>query len=168
MVVNVLTKTCKWMCYLLAALIILTALLAASVRLAVLYSEDYSEELASLVSSYVGSPVEIGEVDLVWNRFDANASLKDVQIRSADDSETLLELPGIELQLNVRDILLQRRLSVRSVELSNLSLEASYEGRGRLRMLGRQLTRPKADPAAAVGSGQNNTCLLYTSPSPRD
>jgi len=75
MVVNALTKTGKWMLYLLAALLILIALLAASVRLAVLYSEDYSAELASLVSTYVGSPVEIGDVDLVWNRFDANASL---------------------------------------------------------------------------------------------
>ena len=82
MVVNTLTKTCKWMLYLLAALLILIALLAASVRLAVFYSEDYSGQVASIVSSYVGSPVEIGEVDLVWNRFDASASLKDVQILS--------------------------------------------------------------------------------------
>ncbi len=144
MVVNALTKTGKWILYLLAALIILIALLAASIRLAVFYSEDYSEELAGLVSSYVGSPVEIGEIDLVWNRFDANASLKDVQVRSADGAGTLLELPEIELQLNVRDILLQRRLSVRSVELNNLSLEASYEGQGRLRMLGKQLRRRSA------------------------
>ena len=104
MVVNALTKTCKWMLYLLAALLILIALLAASVRLAVFYSEDYSERVSAIVSSYVGSPVEIGEVDLVWNRFDASASLKDVQIRSADGTETLVELPRIELLLDVRAV----------------------------------------------------------------
>ena len=138
MVLHALTKTGKWILYLLAALLILIALLAASVRLAVLYSEDYSEELASVVSSYVGSPVEIGSVDIVWNRFDASASLKDVQIRSTDSAETILELPQLELQLNVRDMLLERNLSVRSVQLNNLSLAASYEGRGKIKMLGRK------------------------------
>ena len=140
MVVNTLTKTCKWMLYLLAALLILIALLAASVRLAVFYSEDYSGQVASIVSSYVGSPVEIGEVDLVWNRFDASASLKDVQIRSSDGTRTVVELPRIQLQLDVRDILLQRKLSVRSVQLTNLSLAARYEGPGQLRMLGAGLS----------------------------
>jgi len=127
------------MLYLLAALLILIALLAASVRLAVFYSEDYSERVSSIVSSYVGSPVEIGEVDLVWNRFDASASLKDVQIRSADGTETLVELPRIELLLDVRDILLQRNLSVRSVQVSNLSLAARYEGPGKITILGASL-----------------------------
>lgn len=146
------------MLYLLAAVIILVALLAASIRLAVFYSEDYSEELASLVSSIVGSPVEIGEVDLVWNRFDANASLKDVQIRSPDGTETLLELPGIELQLNVRDVLLERRLSVRNIQLSDLSLTASYEGGGDLRMFGVQLGRTSAQPA---GQPRNTSALNW-------
>jgi len=127
------------MLYLLAALLILIALLAASVRLAVFYSEDYSERVSAIVSSYVGSPVEIGEVDLVWNRFDASASLKDVQIRSADGTETLVELPRIELLLDVRDILLQRNLSVRSVQVSNLSLAARYEGPGKITILGASL-----------------------------
>ena len=98
------------MLYLLVALLILIALLVASVRLAVFYSEDYSDQVASVVSSYVGSPVEIGEIDLVWNRFDASASLKDVQIRSADGTVTVVELPRIELLLDVRDILLQLSL----------------------------------------------------------
>ncbi len=148
MVVNALAKTCKWMLYLLAALIILIALLAASVRLALLYSADYTEELASLVSNYVGSPVQIGEVDLVWNRFDANASLQDVEVRSADGSQTLIELPSIELQLNVRDVLLERRLTIRNVQLSDLSLTASYEGSGQLRMFGKTLDVAARDTVA--------------------
>ncbi len=162
MVVNALTKTCKWMLYLLAALLILIALLAASVRLAVFYSEDYSEQVASIVTSYVGSPVEIGEVDLVWNRFDASASLKDVQIRSADDATTVLELPRIELQLDVRDILLQRTLSVRSVQLSNLSLAARYEGPGRFRMLGASLSPNELDsPENMKGRGSSALSWLF-------
>jgi len=150
------------MLYLLAALLILIALLAASVRLAVLYSEDYSAELASLVSTYVGSPVEIGDVDLVWNRFDANASLKDVQIRSADGSETVLELPQIELQLNVRDMLLERNLSVRSVQLHNLSLAASYDGRGKLKVMGTGLSGSAAGSRLTGYSGSVNTDLQGT------
>ncbi len=149
MVISALTKTGKWILYLLAAILILIALLAASVRLAVFYSEDYSERLAALVSSYVGSPVEIGEVDLVWNRFDASASLKDIQIQSTDGSETVLELPEIELQLNVRDMLLERNLSVRSVQLNNLSLVASYEGRGQLQMLGKGVAEQSRNDAQA-------------------
>ncbi len=156
MVANALTRTGKWILYLLAALIILIALLAASIRLAVFYSEDYSEQLASLVSSYVGSPVEIGEVDLVWNRFDANASLRDVQIRSADGAETLIELPRIELELNVRDVLLERRLSVRNVQLSDLSLVASYEGRGQLQMFGRRLSRKGSSKVQAESLDSNS------------
>ena len=135
MVRNVFTTACKCTFYLLAGLVILIALFAASVRLAVLYSEDYSERLSALVSSYVGSPVEIGEVDLVWNRFDASASLSDVQIQSADGSETMLTLPKIELQLNVRDMVLKRNLNVRSVQLNNLSLVADVEGGGEALML---------------------------------
>ena len=156
MVVNAVTKTCKWMLYLLVALLLLIALLAASVRLAVFYSEDYSDQVASIVTSYVGSPVEIGEVDLVWNRFDASASLKDVQIRSADGKETVLELPRIELQLDVRDILLQRTLSVRSVQLSGLSLAGSYEGPGKFRMLGASLNPDDLDsPENMEGRGSS-------------
>ena len=204
MVVNALAKTCKWMLYLLAALLILIALLVASVRLAVFYSEDYSDQVASVVSSYVGSPVEIGEIDLVWNRFDASASLKDVQIRSADGTVTVVELPRIELLLDVRDILLQRTLSVRSVQLSNLSLAARYEGPGKIRMLGASINPDELDNEEnQKGRGSsalswlfnarrisildsdltvidavmdreyqiedvNISCLLYTSPSPRD
>ena len=135
MVRNVFTTACKCTFYLLAGLVILIALFAAIVRLAVLYSDDYSERLSALVSSYVGSPVEIGEVDLVWNRFDASASLSDVQIQSADGSETILTLPKIELQLNVRESLLKRNLDVRSVQLNNLSLVAAVEGGGEALML---------------------------------
>ncbi len=159
MVISALTKTGKWILYLLAAILILIALLAASVRLAVFYSEDYSERLASLVSSYVGSPVEIGEVDLVWNRFDASASLKDVQILSADGTETVLELPGIELQLNVKDMLLERNLSVRSVQLNNLSLLASYEGRDQFKMLGNGLRGQTLNTAAGAFSNNANEKL---------
>jgi len=160
MVVNALAKTCKWMLYLLAALLILIALLVASVRLAVFYSEDYSDQVASVVSSYVGSPVEIGEIDLVWNRFDASASLKDVQIRSSDGKETVVELPRIELLLDVRDILLQRTLSVRSVQLSNLSLAARYEGPGKIRMLGASLSPDELDRSESK-KGRGSSALSW-------
>jgi len=148
------------MLYLLAALLILIALLVASVRLAVFYSEDYSDQVASVVSSYVGSPVEIGEIDLVWNRFDASASLKDVQIRSSDGKETVVELPRIELLLDVRDILLQRTLSVRSVQLSNLSLAARYEGPGKIRMLGASLSPDELDRSESK-KGRGSSALSW-------
>ena len=152
MVLTALTKTFKWIYYMLVALLIFIALLLACIRLAVSYSQDYNEELAALVSAYVGSPVEIGEVDLVWNRFDASASLKDVQVHSADDAATMLELSQIDLQLDVRDILLKRKLSVRSVQLSNLSLVASYEGEGEIGIMGQNpklRTRSKVDEVEA-------------------
>jgi|GEM_PF-3730695 len=119
MLVNVFTATCKCVIYLAAALFILIALLVVFVRVALFYSDHYSDEIASLVSNYTGTPVEVGEIDLVWNRFDASASLKDVSILSADGAETMLELPSLDLRLNVRDIILQRRLSIRSVELNS-------------------------------------------------
>jgi len=156
MVLTALTKTCKWIYYLLVALLIFIALLLACVRLAVSYSKDYSEELAALVSSYVGSPVEIGEVDLVWNRFDASASLKDVQVRSVDDAATMLELSQIDLLLDVRDILLKRKLSVRSVQLSNLSLVASYEGEGEIGIMGQN---PKLGSKSKVDEGLQRSQL---------
>lgn len=141
MVLNALTKTGKYLLYLLAALLILLALLAALVRLAVFYGEDYSAELASLVSRYIGSPVQISKIDLVWNRFDASASLTDVRILSKDAGETLLVLPSIELELNVRDMLMRRQLSARSIKLGNISLVGSYEGRGQLKMHGYEISR---------------------------
>ncbi len=154
MVRSAISKTCKWTCYLFAALVILIALLAVTLRLAIFYSEDYSDKLASLASAYLGGPVDIGDIDLVWNRFDASASLKDVRIHSADGAETLLELPLIDLQLNVRDILLQRHLSVRSVQLSDLSLAISYDGRGKLSMLGLN-----AQPSVNDAAGDISTTL---------
>ncbi len=145
MVLTALTKTGKWLIYLLAALLILFALLAAFVRLAVFYGDDYSKQLASLVGGYIGSPVEIGETELLWNGFDASAKLDDVRIMSKDGTETLLVLPSLELQLNVRDMLIRQKLSARSVQLKNLSLVAAYEGRGKLKMRGYGLTRQTAN-----------------------
>ncbi len=141
MVLKALGKTGKYLLYLLATLLILVALLAALVRLAVFYGEDYSTELASLVSRYIGSPVKISKIDLVWNRFDASASLSDVRILSRDSRETLLILPSIELELNVREMLMRRQLSARSIKLNNISLVGSYEGRGQLKMHGYEISR---------------------------
>ncbi len=123
-----------------AALLIIAAMLAAFVRIAVLYGDEYRHQLASMVGGYIGSPVEISEIDLLWNRFDASASLSDVRILTEDRSETVLVLPSLEVQLNVRDMLMQRNLSVRSVKLRGLSLVASYEGQGQLSIQGYEIS----------------------------
>ncbi len=145
MFVRTLTKTGKCFLYCLAGLLILVALLAGFARLAVFYGEDYSERLAAVVSRYIGSPVQISGIELVWNRFDASASLSDVRILSKDSTETLLVLPSIELELNLRDMLLQRNLSVRKIQLKNLSLVAAYEGSGELKIHGYEISRKSKD-----------------------
>lgn len=157
MFVRALTKTGKWLLYCLAGLLILIALLAAFARLAVFYGEDYSERLAGVVSRYIGSPVQISDIDLVWNRFDASASLSDVRILSKDSAETLLVLPSIELELNLRDMLLQRNLSVRKVQLKNLSLVAAYEGRGELKIHGYEVSRKNANSSDTSSDNDNST-----------
>ncbi|OED43855.1 hypothetical protein AB833_02870 [Chromatiales bacterium (ex Bugula neritina AB1)] len=144
MVLTALTKTGKWLFYLVAALVILVALLAAFVRLAVFYGDDYSEQLASLVSGFVGSPVQIGETELLWNGFDASARLDDVRILSEGGMETLLVLPSLELELNVRDMLIRQKLSARSVQLKNLSLVVAYEGQGKLKVRGYGISQKSA------------------------
>ena len=154
MFLRALTRTGKWLLYLLAGLLVLIALLTAIARFAIFHGSDYSERLASVVSRYVGSPVQIENIDLVWDRFDAVASLSDVRILSAE-GQTDLVLPSIELELNLREMLLQRNLSVRKVQLKRLSLEAEYKGRGELEILGREI-RPQRN---GNGSG-NNTATL--------
>ena len=64
MLVRALTKTGKYLLYLLAGLLILVALLAAFARLAVFYGEDYSERLASVVSVILA--VLFKSVILTW------------------------------------------------------------------------------------------------------
>lgn len=159
MFVRALTKTGKWLLYLLAGLLILVALLAAFARLAVFYGEDYSERLAGVVSRYIGSPVQISDIDLVWNRFDASASLSDVRILSEDSSETLLVLPSIELELNLRDMLMQRNLSVRKVQLKNLSLVAAYEGHGELKIHGYEVSRKNGRQSIALSASEKSTSV---------
>lgn len=162
MLVRALTKTGKYLLYLLAGLLILVALLAAFARLAVFYGEDYSERLASVVSRYIGSPVQISDIDLVWDRFDASASLSDVRILTEDGTETLLVLPSIELELNLRDMLLQRNLTVRNIQLKNLSLLAAYEGHGKLKIQGRGITGSRSNPESSgnqTGSTDNSASV---------
>lgn len=142
MIGSALTKTGKCLLYMIAALVIIAAMLAAFVRIAVLYGDEYRHQLASMVGGYIGSPVEISEIDLLWNRFDASASLTDVRILSEDRKETVLVLPSLEVQLNVGDMLMQRNLSVRSVKLRGLSLVASYEGQGQINIQGYEISRP--------------------------
>jgi uncharacterized protein (TIGR02099 family) len=142
MIGSALTKTGKCLLYMIAALVIIAAMLAAFVRIAVLYGDEYRHQLASMVGGFIGSPVEISEIDLLWNRFDASASLTDVRILSEDRQETVLVLPSLEVQLNVGDMLMQRNLSVRSVKLRGLSLVASYEGHGQISIQGYEISRP--------------------------
>ncbi len=155
MLLRALTRTGRWLLYLLAGLLVLIALLVSMARFAVFHDGDYSERLASLVSRYVGSPVEIDQVDLVWDRFDAVASLKDVRILASDGKDTDLILPSIELELNLRDMLLQRNLSVRKVQLKELSLLADYKGHGELEILGREI-RPRDAAGSNNPSVGNN------------
>ena len=138
----------------IAALLIIVAMLAAFVRIAVLYGDEYRHQLASMVGGYIGSPVEISEIDLLWNRFDASASLTDVRILSDDRSETVLVLPSIEVQLNIRDMLMQRNLSVKSVRLRGLSLVASYEGEGQLNFQGYEISR-RSRASSNTGPSKN-------------
>jgi len=145
MIGRALTRTGRFLVYMIAALLIIVAMLAAFVRVAVLYGDEYRHQLASMVGGYIGSPVEISEIDLLWNRFYASASLTDVRILSDDRSETVLVLPSIEVQLNVRDMLMQRNLSVKSVRLRGLSLVASYDGAGQLNFQGYEISRRTRD-----------------------
>ncbi len=145
MFLRALTRTGKWLLYLLAGLLVLIALLTAIARFAVFQGNDYSERLASIVSRYVGSPVQIDKIDLVWDRFDAVANLTDIRVLSADKQQTDLILPSIELELNLRDMLLERNLSVRKVQLKGLSLVAEYKGRGELEILGREINSQRTD-----------------------
>jgi len=128
--------TGKLFLYLLCALLMLLALALAGARVAVFYVHDYKEQIAGIASSYLGSPVQIDNVDLVWDRFDAMASLSGVRIKSENGARTLLVLPRLELLLNARDIILQRKLTVRRVTLHGLSIHASYEGSGNISVVG--------------------------------
>lgn len=149
----------------LAALLIIVAMLAAFVRIAVLYGDEYRDKLASIVGGYIGSPVEISEIDLLWNRFDASASLSDVRILTEDRTETVLVLPSIEVQLNVRDMLTRRNLSVKSVRLRGLSLVASYEGRGQLSVQGYQISSANAaQPRARAAANTTTTTTDSAAP----
>ena len=65
MIGSALTKTGKCLLYMIAALVIIAAMLAAFVRIAVLYGDEYRYQLASMVGGYIGSPVEISEIDLL-------------------------------------------------------------------------------------------------------
>ena len=141
----------------IAALLIIVAMLAAFVRIAVLYGDEYRHQLASMVGGYIGSPVEISEIDLLWNRFDASASLSDVRILTEDRSETVLVLPSLEVQLNIRDMLLQRNLSVKSVKLRGLSLVASYDGQGQLSIQGYEISRTSPRNSAVVDESVKKT-----------
>ena len=141
----------------IAALLIIVAMLAAFVRIAVLYGDEYRHQLASMVGGYIGSPVEISEIDLLWNRFDASASLSDVRILTEDRSETVLVLPSLEVQLNIRDMLLQRNLSVKSVKLRGLSLVASYDGQGQLSIQGYEISRTSARRSAVADESEKTT-----------
>ncbi len=165
MFLRALTRTGKWLLYLLAGLLVLIALLTAFARFAIFNSNDYSERLASIVSRYIGSPVQIDTIDLVWERFDAVASLSDVRILSADGQQTDLVLPSIELELNLRDMLLQRNLSVRKVQLKQLSLVAEYKGRGELEILGREISPQRNNNATTesepISTGKGKSALSW-------
>ena len=130
--------TAKFLLYTFCALLMLAALALAGARVAVFYVHDYKEQIAALAGSYLGSPVQINDIELVWNRFDAKASLTGVRVKSPNGERTRLVLPKLDLQLNARDMLLQRKLTVRNVSLHGLSLVAAYEGSGRISVQGYQ------------------------------
>ncbi len=146
--------TAKFLLYSFCALLMLAALALAGARVAVFYVHDYKEQIAALAGSYLGSPVQINDIELVWNRFDAKASLTGVRVKSPDGKRTRLVLPKLDLQLNARDMLLQRKLTVRNVSLHGLSLVAAYEGSGRISVQGYQ--RLSLARSSGGESGGNN------------
>ena len=88
--------------------------------------------------------------------------MSDVRILTEDGTETLLVLPSIELELNLRDMLLQRNLTVRNIQLKNLSLLAAYEGHGKLKIQGRGITGSRSNPESSgnqTGSTDNSASV---------
>ncbi len=155
--------TLKFLLYSFCAVLMLAALALAGARVAVFYVHDYKEQIAALAGGYLGSPVQINDIELVWNRFDAKASLTGVRVKSPDGKRTRLVLPKLDLQLNARDMLLQRKLTVRNVSLHGLSLVAAYEGSGRISVQGYQrlsLARSSSSGEAGKSAGNRGASAL--------
>ena len=141
----------RFIAMVLIIVLIVMALFTGLLRVGLPYVSAYRAQFQSLVTDYLGTPVEIGSLELAWGGLSPRVTLQDVALlNNADVNVTgtpIVNLDQIHLDLNVIKSITKDGWHVNEITIVGADLEIEYFGDREFRVRGYQL--PAGKNAAA-------------------
>lgn len=137
------------------AALVLCGLLLGLVRLGLPLIEGYRAEVQARASEYLGAPIRLGSILARLSGFTPELLLKDVEVLSADGTQTLLGLRQVHMEIDLRASWQARatRFGLIRVEGAKLLIRRTRDGRLSLAGLGNGEGPPSTDTGLWLTDG---------------
>ncbi len=142
---TVVRHTARWSILIAFLCLVSIAMIIGAARISLPFASAYRTQIQEYVSNYFGKSVELGSLDLSWQRFGPSLVLDDVVLVSGVGQDQDVHLQKVHLDLDLWRSWLNRAWQINEVVLHGANLSVEYLGDKILRVYGFEIdgSQPK-------------------------
>lgn len=136
---NIAHHSARWVFILIFILLVFVAFFTGFARVSLPFVSIYRAEIQSYVSTFLGKTVEIGALDMSWQKFGPRLVLHDVVLESGTDSSQDVDLKKIYLDLDLLRSWINGAWQINEVSIVGAKLSFDYYGKQKIRVYGEHI-----------------------------
>jgi len=145
--------------------VLVVVLLSALLRFGSPLIGRYQAEIQGVVSDYLGTPVELGEMNFDWGPTNPRITIDDVRIPDKDGSgESAIQFKQVWLDLNLPKTLFYSGWHINDVAVVGADLELEYHGKQDFRVKGLPFADTSADTPDDESRVADDTTIKKNTP----
>lgn len=136
---NIAHHSARWVFILIFISLVFVAFFTGFARVSLPFVSIYRAEIQNYVSSFLGKTVEIGALDVSWQKFGPRLVLHDVVLDSGADSSQNVDLKKIYLDLDLLRSWMNGAWQINEVSIVGAKLSLDYYGKQKIRVYGEHI-----------------------------
>jgi uncharacterized protein (TIGR02099 family) len=124
------------LCYVVAALVILFALLVSSARLIAPLLDSHRTDLEKWATQMLGAQVSIAEARVTWYQYEPGISLNKVTVFDKEHKDPILQIRKVRIFLSIPQSIWQRKIVPSGVMLSGTTVKLVQTEKGDISLQG--------------------------------
>lgn len=155
---NIAHHSVRWIFIAVFISLVFIAFFTGFARVSLPFVSTYRAEIQNYVSTFLGKTVEIGALDMSWQKFGPRLVLHDVVLNSDADSSQNVDLKKIYLDLDLFRSWMNGAWQINEVSIVGANLSFDYYGKQKIRVYGENINGGASSfkPETVPGSGPSN------------
>lgn len=158
---NIAHHSMRWVFIAIFISLVFIAFFTGFARVSLPFVSTYRAEIQSYVSTFLGKAVEIGALDVSWQKFGPRLVLHDVVLNSGADSSQNVDLKKIYLDLDLFRSWMNGAWQINEVSIVGAKLSFDYYGNQKIRVYGENIdgTKSRFQPKTELSSNTSDDDL---------